>query len=209
MSRKHPNSPGTCAQNTSNVWSAAWLKSPAWNTAATRSLATRDSPGLNALVEYFLLGEIPSDFLQNSLRVCAKCQQSFRELTPRRGTAAKIPNGAFFCIALRRSLVSLLHVGMQVCCSRGFWNQIRKLELELNFLRSINHERFHVALKLKLNPFTPKTDQFQISPAASPAILHHIVWRTWRFRAYIQMKDDSTTNSHYLTYTILFKSLGE
>ena len=35
-----------------------------------------------------------------------------------------------------------------------------------------------------LNPFTPKNDQFQISPPASPVILHHIVWRTWFFIAY-------------------------
>ena len=35
-----------------------------------------------------------------------------------------------------------------------------------------------------LNPSTPKSDQFQISPAASPEILHHTVWRTWLFIAY-------------------------
>ena len=35
------------------------------------------------------------------------------------------------------------------------------------------------------NPFTPKSDQFQISPAASPEIyLHHTVWRTWLFIVY-------------------------
>ena len=33
-------------------------------------------------------------------------------------------------------------------------------------------------------PFTPKSDQFQISPAASPEILHHAVWRIWLFIAY-------------------------
>ena len=32
-----------------------------------------------------------------------------------------------------------------------------------------------------INPFTPKSDQFQISPAGSPEILHHTVWRTWLF----------------------------
>ena len=31
------------------------------------------------------------------------------------------------------------------------------------------------------NPFTPKSDQCQISPAASPIIVHHTVWRTWLF----------------------------
>ena len=43
------------------------------------------------------------------------------------------------------------------------------------------------ALDLKsqaLNPFAPKSDQCQISPAASPEMLHHTVWRLWRFIAY-------------------------
>ena len=35
-----------------------------------------------------------------------------------------------------------------------------------------------------LNPFTPKSDQFRISPSASQEILHHTVWRTWLFIAY-------------------------
>ena len=35
-----------------------------------------------------------------------------------------------------------------------------------------------------LSPSTPKSDQVQISPAASPEILHHTVWRTWLFIAY-------------------------
>ena len=35
--------------------------------------------------------------------------------------------------------------------------------------------RLHYACNDKgLNPFTPKSDQFQISPAASPEILHHV-----------------------------------
>ena len=33
----------------------------------------------------------------------------------------------------------------------------------------------------RLNSFTPKSDQFQISPVASPEIYHHTVWRTWLF----------------------------
>ena len=49
---------------------------------------------------------------------------------------------------------------------------------------------------------------FQISPAASPEILHHTVWRTWLFIAYSDERW-SSTNSHYLTYTFLFKRLGE
>ena len=35
-----------------------------------------------------------------------------------------------------------------------------------------------------LNPFTPNRDRFQISPAASPVILHHTVWRTRLFVTY-------------------------
>ena len=38
--------------------------------------------------------------------------------------------------------------------------------------------------QLKVSPFTPKSDQFQISPTASPEILHHTVWRTWLFKAH-------------------------
>ena len=35
------------------------------------------------------------------------------------------------------------------------------------------------------NPFTPKSDQCQISPLALwPKILHHTVWRTWLFIAF-------------------------
>ena len=36
----------------------------------------------------------------------------------------------------------------------------------------------------RFNPLTPHSDQFQISPAASPEILHHPVWRSWLFIAY-------------------------
>ena len=38
------------------------------------------------------------------------------------------------------------------------------------------------------NPFTPKSDQFQISPAASPVILHHILWRIQLFIALLRCK---------------------
>ena len=34
------------------------------------------------------------------------------------------------------------------------------------------------------NPFTPTSDQFQSSPAASPEIQHQTAWRTWLFLAY-------------------------
>ena len=60
-----------------------------------------------------------------------------------------------------------------------------------------------------LNPFTLKSDQCQISPAASPGILQHTVWRTWLFIASTKLTDDNITNSHYITYTFVFKRLGE
>ena len=37
---------------------------------------------------------------------------------------------------------------------------------------------------LPYNPFTPKSVEYKISPAALPEILHHTVWRTWLFIAY-------------------------
>ena len=43
-------------------------------------------------------------------------------------------------------------------------------------------------IKTAFNPFTPKGDQVQISPVASPVILHHTVWRTWLFIAYSDWK---------------------
>ena len=37
---------------------------------------------------------------------------------------------------------------------------------------------------LTVNPFTPESDQCQISPQAPPEILHHTVRRTWLIIAY-------------------------
>ena len=36
--------------------------------------------------------------------------------------------------------------------------------------------------------FTPESDQVQISPASSPVIFHHTLWRTWLFLAYSDEK---------------------
>ena len=41
-----------------------------------------------------------------------------------------------------------------------------------------------VELNVWHNPFTPESDQSQISPAASQEIWHHTVWRIWLFKAY-------------------------
>ena len=60
-----------------------------------------------------------------------------------------------------------------------------------------------------LNPFDPKRDQLQISPAASPNILHHTVWRTWLF---IRYSDERFIMVPILTKLNLYisrKRLGE
>ena len=43
-------------------------------------------------------------------------------------------------------------------------------------------------------PFTSKSDQYQISPAASPETHHHTAWRTWLFVAYSE--DEYTVERH-------------
>ena len=58
----------------------------------------------------------------------------------------------------------------------------------------------------RFNPFTPKWDQFQISPAASPEILHDTVWTTWVSIAY---SDERWLYYRFsLPHWILFFSLG-
>ena len=56
------------------------------------------------------------------------------------------------------------------------------------------------------NPFTPNNDQFQISTAASPEILHHTVWRTCLFISYSVERLLYYQFSQYLTYTFSLKS---
>ena len=59
----------------------------------------------------------------------------------------------------------------------------------------------------QVSPFPPKSDQFQISPAASPKILHHTVWRTWLFIAYSNERWSYYQFSPLLTYTFLFETV--
>ena len=54
--------------------------------------------------------------------------------------------------------------------------------------------------------FSPKSDQFEISPTASPEILQYITqYEELAFHKLIQMKDDYATNSHYLTHSFPLK----
>ena len=56
------------------------------------------------------------------------------------------------------------------------------------------------------NPFTAKSDQYQISSATSPEIQQHTVWITWFFIAYSDERWLYHKHySHYLTYAFLFK----
>ena len=41
---------------------------------------------------------------------------------------------------------------------------------------------------VSVNPFAPKSDQFQISPAASPVMIHHMEWRIQLFIALLRCK---------------------
>ena len=58
-------------------------------------------------------------------------------------------------------------------------------------------------LPSRTNPHSPWWS-IQISPAASPEILHHTVWRTWLFTKLTQMKDITlpilTTAPHLYTF---------
>ena len=58
-----------------------------------------------------------------------------------------------------------------------------------------------------LNPFTPRSDQFQISPAASPEI-YHAVRRTWLFIAYrdegwLFYQSSTTSLIHFSLHTVI------
>ena len=58
-----------------------------------------------------------------------------------------------------------------------------------------------------INPFTPKSDQCQTSPTASPEILHHTVGRTWLSIAYSNKRRNYTHQS-LITWLIHFFSKG-
>ena len=60
-----------------------------------------------------------------------------------------------------------------------------------------------------VNPFTPKSDQFQVSPAELHQKHYITQYEDLGFSWLTQMKDDCTANSHYHAYTFIFKRLGE
>ena len=73
---------------------------------------------------------------------------------------------------------------------RKIWYPFQKFSFGFGTLFKIGIQisvecfEYYAMLRHMLNPYTPKSDQFQVSPAASPEVLHHTVWRTWLFIAY-------------------------
>ena len=61
----------------------------------------------------------------------------------------------------------------------------------------------------RLNPFTPKSDRFQIFPCSLTSSITSHSMENLAFHSFTQMQDYYTSNSHYLTYTLLFKRLWE
>ena len=59
------------------------------------------------------------------------------------------------------------------------------------------------------SPSTPKSDLFQTSPAAAPEMYTSHNTKDLAFHNLLRWKMIILSNSHYLTYTFLFKRLGE
>ena len=75
----------------------------------------------------------------------------------------------------------LLHCGVKIS------KAIAPLTSAAGHIRGL-HGIHYLIIIFALNPFTPESDQCQISPPAPPEILHHTVWRTWLFIAYSDEK---------------------
>ena len=89
----------------------------------------------------------------------------------------------------------------------GRWESRNSVELWIARSMYLCSVGFYVAWRFCFNPFTPKSDQFKISPAAWPEIiyLHYTVWRTWLFIAYSDERWLYNQFSLNLTHTFLFK----
>ena len=64
------------------------------------------------------------------------------------------------------------------------WKINRSTALRTRHLLMSTKRPINVDGSSSIDPFTPKSDQCQVSPAASPEILHRTAWRTWLFIAY-------------------------
>ena len=91
-----------------------------------------------------------------------------------------------FCFISVRSIVTLAP-------HTTYWHDTYKGPQLTSTCKQINKdghkEKIRICVSIgPFNPFTPKSDQVQISPVASPVIWHHTVWRTWLFIAYSDWK---------------------
>ena len=91
---------------------------------------------------------------------------------------------------------------MNICIYRENYTSLESLEDPLHDGNWTNVGMHKLQF---INPFTPKSDQCQTSPAASPVILHHIVWGTWLFIAY---SDERWLYHKILTASPIHFSLG-
>ena len=92
-------------------------------------------------------------------------------------------------VALPRSAVhepgGKLHQPADPHCR--FVLRLRALHGKVEFptATQLGNQALHFQARIcSFNPFTPESDQCQISPAASPETLHHTLRRTWLFIAY-------------------------
>ena len=75
--------------------------------------------------------------------------------------------------------IKIGHILAFCLCTHSHWRQPTVVGLHLLTLPSeLSNNAFCVCIHAS-NPFTPESDQFQISPAASPEKSHHTEWGTW------------------------------
>ena len=109
-----------------------------------------------------------------------------RVISEMRGERCKTQN---VCWNIRVSFVRCLALRRQFAIiPRGVLFGPDELEPNFDVCSCGEADSRVVHVSRPLNPFTPKSDQVQISPVASPVILHHTVWRTWLFIAYSDWK---------------------
>ena len=99
---------------------------------------------------------------------------------PRLGQRPEFGPSAIFSMGMAAYLVGALKSGMKDGHSPNVEHQTyKKLSAALITCYVKNSESSASTFsthKGSFNPFIPKSDQCQISPAASPEILHHTVW---------------------------------
>ena len=105
------------------------------------------------------------------------------------------------------TILWLCHFQLRYKCAHSAKSGKRLVAIKdwSSFAISVLYLRFSVQYNNYLNPFTPKSDQLQISPAASPERLHNTVWRTWLFTAY---SDERRLHHQLTTFPVHFSWKG-